>query len=459
MGTCGRSWLLVLLAAAETASASLPETLSARRDFWKRRAFYCNNEFPAKRLEGRPLECDDGDMTLFNGLLCASGIAEGCRGVADARGADGRWFRSPLRRRRPWLNGVASFSRDMAMGVMLYLVESRDVDAARSWMGWIRSNSACLLRNPLGGACLFRGGRICPEDHDSCRLSPHLWYLLGLVWQELGLPRDDRMRDELALASHRVFVDEVRLTPPGYALHLQAVKGLLLEKLGKHLTQRRALLQVLMDKQPDNLFFRRLFFGPVPSLYGDLLDQCPAPGRFSGDLRQWAWERDTRSRAWRRSMLWDCLFLLGMMNRDGLPPGRLVVLETRRGGRVRTGPPGRLLHAPLAAGGQRHVFGLTDLNGGTLEDGDQVHLNSRAGWFLSAPAGGGPVVADRRRPGPWETFTVVRLAAPGGIRSGDGIALRSSARLYLSVDGYGGLLHDGRSSIGSGESFRLHFLW
>jgi hypothetical protein len=51
--------------------------------------------------------CVDGDLTTYNGLLCASGDPEGCEAVArsqDARHSQdyrGRWFRSP---HRLWMN-------------------------------------------------------------------------------------------------------------------------------------------------------------------------------------------------------------------------------------------------------------------------------------------------------------------------------------------------------------------
>jgi hypothetical protein len=42
-------------------------------------------------------DCGDGDQTMYNGLLCAAGIKDGCRGVAEAQDPSGRWFRSPHR--------------------------------------------------------------------------------------------------------------------------------------------------------------------------------------------------------------------------------------------------------------------------------------------------------------------------------------------------------------------------
>ncbi|MFG6432740.1 hypothetical protein [Roseateles sp. LYH14W] len=107
--------------------------------------------------------CDDGDQTLFNGLLCAAGVAEGCSGVKQAQAADGRWFRSPARRllweqhcfsaspltgnhfRDRCANG---FSPDMALGVLLYVMETGDSAAYQRWLNWIDASidSAKLCR-------------------------------------------------------------------------------------------------------------------------------------------------------------------------------------------------------------------------------------------------------------------------------------------------------------------------
>jgi len=72
---------------------------------WRSKAHFCRSRhgaFPAfpskgntelKNNDGTPRaakyegeQCDDGDQTLFNGLLCASGVKEGCDGVSAAQG-------------------------------------------------------------------------------------------------------------------------------------------------------------------------------------------------------------------------------------------------------------------------------------------------------------------------------------------------------------------------------------
>ena len=48
-----------------------------------------------KKFDPQSFNCDDGDMTMFNGLLCASGEKSGCAAVQSAQDPSGRFYRSP----------------------------------------------------------------------------------------------------------------------------------------------------------------------------------------------------------------------------------------------------------------------------------------------------------------------------------------------------------------------------
>src|SRR5437016_3322267 len=68
--------------AAETISSSKLATLNQQMGFWRSNAPRCAGPsgyaFPSGEQEAGGVACEDGDMVLFNGLLCASGEAEGC---------------------------------------------------------------------------------------------------------------------------------------------------------------------------------------------------------------------------------------------------------------------------------------------------------------------------------------------------------------------------------------------
>lgn len=152
-------------------------------DIWRSQASLCGpktnqySAFPEKRSAAAPKEsdsayaewkkehdldadssCDDGDQTLFNGMLCASGDERSCVAVQEAQGSTGRWFRSPHRRwmwatrcvaqgpnslsKQRWSDDCANgFSADMGLGVMLYTMHRHDVSAWRRWLSWLDSNA------------------------------------------------------------------------------------------------------------------------------------------------------------------------------------------------------------------------------------------------------------------------------------------------------------------------------
>jgi hypothetical protein len=292
----------------ESASALLnPQALAERRTEWRAGAPLCG-AFPSK--EG----CEDGDTTLFNGLLCASGEELGCQAVQRSQGEDGRFWRSP-RRVNGNLGEPGSFSRDMTMGVLLYLATTLDRGGAQRWLDWIDHNRPCTVAKPWGG-CLVRGPhRVCRDDVSAtCTITPGLWALMGRVWDRLGLPRHDEMRRWAATDTDLAAL-EASFTDPGYQLHLKAVAIYLKEKLDVQRTWRSDLARELSDRQPENPFFRYLFQGASDEVAAQVLASCPAPGELPARRFQWSWERADAAEAWRESMGWDCVFMANLLLR------------------------------------------------------------------------------------------------------------------------------------------------
>ncbi len=270
----------------------------------------------APLCEGRPSkeDCDDGDMTLFSGLLCAAGDARGCASVRASQGDDGRFWRSP-RRVGGNLGQGNSFSRDMSLGVMLYLATTRDTGAAERWVHWIDQNRPCVVTNPFTGRCLSYGlHRMCRDDSDHrCTMTPGTWALLGRVYDHLGLPRNGLMRDYEGADGDWEAI-ELRANDPGYEMHLKAVAVLLKQVMNQSRAPRQELAEMLAERQPGNPFFVYLRDGATDAVRSRLLEVCPREEAGTGfGKRQWAWERDTAGEAWRESMGWDCLFLAQLL--------------------------------------------------------------------------------------------------------------------------------------------------
>ena len=280
------------------------------RQYWESFAQMCAG-YPSKG------GCDDGDMVLFNGLLCATGDPRACDQVKYSQDSDGRWWRSP-RRKGDNLGENNSFSRDMALGVMLYLVTYRDTAAADRWMDWVRDNRPCIQRKPFGGGCLIRGAhRFCKDDSDNrCTLTPAIWGVLGRVYQYLGMSRTSEMR-QYEDSDGDALPTKATEAPTGYELHLAAVEVFLKAKIDASRVPRETAANKLVNRQPNNPFFRFLKFGNNTDLKTRVLSLCPSHrAPHNSNLRQWAWERDTAESAWRNTSGWDCIF---MGNLIGLP--------------------------------------------------------------------------------------------------------------------------------------------
>lgn len=265
----------------------------------------------AKTCEGYPSKenCDDGDMNLFNGLLCAAGEDLSCEAVAAGQGSDGRWWRSP-RRVDGQVEQNRTFSRDMALGSLLYLATKQDVDRAQKWLEWIEDNRPCVLRNPVTGGCTLRGNwRLCrDENNSSCDISPALWGQFFRVWQHLGLEPSSIMKKNKASES-LIAVEQAKRQKLGYSLHLSGVSAFLKGLLDQDGAIRRELAAVLHSRQPLNPFFRWLHEGSTSEVESMVLDRCPTREKLPGRYYQWAWERRDDSLASEDSMVWECIFM------------------------------------------------------------------------------------------------------------------------------------------------------
>lgn len=280
--------------------------ITTPQDYWEQIAPTCAG-YPSKE------NCNDGDMTLFGGLLCASGDERGCALVRDSQGRDGRWWRSP-RRVGGNLGENNSFSRDMSLGVMLYLATTRDRNAAEAWLSWIEDHRPCVTRNPVTNGCMVRGvHRFCSDDSDQrCSVTPTLWGVLGRVFDALDLPKNTEMRLNNAVDNDALWL-KAQQAPLGYETHLPAVEVLLKRQLDQARESRERAATILADRQPDNPFFGFLKGLPRDQLMSKVIALCPKDGD-TERRNQWSWERNSDTEAWRESMGWDCLFMANLLS-------------------------------------------------------------------------------------------------------------------------------------------------
>lgn len=312
-----------LLFALRTA---LADELAEQMAFWESKAMLCEASpggvrFPSKQTNEPPQPCNDGDMTLFNGLLCAAGDQRGCIGVAEAQDpSTGEWFRSPRIRIQGNDRGGASFSPDMALGVQLYLIKVNDATKAYKWLMWMHNHVACSFE--VFGMCVLQAlPRFCTDDAPDAGCTMRhgdaavLASTVNYLQREFGMPDlpDGRLRGHLgSFSGYGPVIAQIdaNVNRVGYSQHLVAVEIMVMRAIGVSDSKLQTAAKRLAEREPNNAFFMYLNEGNTQRVRQQLLDRCPkADTALKLPLHQWQWEREDADRAWESSCFWDCIFL------------------------------------------------------------------------------------------------------------------------------------------------------
>lgn len=399
----GLGLLLVSVAASTSAASSLDEQLHSRTAFWRQQAYSCvapsGHAFPSGEPGAGDPACEDGDMNLFAGMLCVAGEEAGCETVRLsqelAAGDDyGRWYRSPRRKEnhnnadgdgrldedegpgqdldgdgrseeREW----NTFSFDMAVGTMLYLVAKHDRIAGQRWWDWISAYTPCMIQ--VGSICVKQGDpRLCApppttgqfdfEKKLACTLRPPLFLestakdlkldgflgsdyaLFAEAGTHLGLSVTDgefrkRLDDARGTAPDKILI-AAKFNDEGFAEHLVGASILLMRKMGSTDPKLATATAILNCKKPpaldrvfwdpardcrkkthENPFFLFLRDGPTDQVKSQVLAMCPSPDRMAEWRGDWIWQRGDDEPTWKlgtpwkRSMLWDCIFMAHLL--------------------------------------------------------------------------------------------------------------------------------------------------
>jgi hypothetical protein len=318
-----------LAQAGQTADDRLAEGMA----FWEPRAALCKAgafNFPTKSTTDPSQPCDDGDMTMFNGLLCFAGDQRGCQGVIDAQDPDtGQWFRSPrIRLLGHNDRGDASFSPDMALGVELYLVKTGDVDRAMKWATWLNGlphkDFAPSGMNWFNWMTGYSIAWFCLEQY-GCVVRPGDAVSLGLTFDYLHdkknmpvLPNGSLRGTAASWARWEpLFMWLSSNNKPGYSQHLYAVDILLRRAISGDKDAWKTEATNLANKRENegNAFFAWLAGEDRAKVIEETLLRCPDSGKLpTPPLFQWQWERDNAVEpghlpAWQQSCYWDCIFM------------------------------------------------------------------------------------------------------------------------------------------------------
>jgi hypothetical protein len=317
--------LIAIVLVSWSLLAAATSLLDDRMAFWHAQAFKCQVPmslitFPSRPSTDTSQPCDDGDITLFNGLLCAAGAFEGCKAVADAQDPKtGQWYRSPRIRTYGNDRGGADFSPDMALGVELYLIKTGDSERAWKWLMWMNDRVPCIFENPFGDGCWVQGiPRFCVQKGCDIRHGDAASLALTVSYLQsnhgMGDLPNGRLRGHLgSFSGYGPAIEELdaQINKPGYSQHLVGVAILLMRNTGLRDGRIDAAANTLSRRNPHNAFFTLLDRGITDGqAMSQTLAACPAPDRLPiPPLHQWQWEREESDRAWRHSCYWDCIFM------------------------------------------------------------------------------------------------------------------------------------------------------
>jgi hypothetical protein len=143
--------------------------------------------------------CDNGDMALFNGLLCASREQKGCDVVKDGLDMNtGHWWSSPAIKLRNKVGNKdcvdqPNLNSDQALGAILYVLQRDDARAAfRAWMHFIGTNGPCKSNACLGAriaglpVSVPRNCGLKGNDGNNCMFKPNDCLETGIEEPEMA---------------------------------------------------------------------------------------------------------------------------------------------------------------------------------------------------------------------------------------------------------------------------------
>jgi hypothetical protein len=115
---------------------------------------------------------------------------------------------------------------------------------------------------------------------------------------------------------HEVLEWRAAFSPLGFQLHLVGVQVLLLREAGVTTPELDRAAAILAARQDQNAFFAYLHLDSDKYVSDLVRKYCKIDER--KNLSQWIWERDQRKTSdWQHSMMWDCIFLVNLLNGNG----------------------------------------------------------------------------------------------------------------------------------------------
>jgi hypothetical protein len=395
-------WLVaVAIVLSSSPSIAADGELDSLEAYWRAQAPWCSFQDPGESAAGVPLSkefasknedgvdantppCNDGDSVMFNALLCLAGVElgpgegkgaagkeaaareVGCNVVKDSqslaeRSANyGRWWRSPRRRYLASLNqqpdggSESTFSNDHALGVMVYLAQTKNIGAFQAWMNWLKNKGGvCTSLSCIPGMPRYCEDDRCGFKAADCLLLDQLARYLGVentvcgsdsvkvaqsaAWHvvdglvvvlKLFLPELNDFLDKYgageqgARSIERLILINSIINDEGFPLHDIAVTVYLLRKFGSANAVETQLAANIAHERAneENAFFEFVAYGPTTAVNRKIVQTCPSKQNDVPHAKfQWIWERQDISETAKKTMYWDCLFIAAAFMKGDYP--------------------------------------------------------------------------------------------------------------------------------------------
>lgn len=247
--------------------------------------------------EDFPCQHNDDHVTLYAGALCLSGETFACDIARASQDDSGRIWRSP---RQDEIRERNTSSRDMFVGMLMYWTQVGDTNSAWKAYQYLSAND----------------WKLCPNAKDNrCEMDPKqykvAWQTYKNTFQRMGLKPTPTM-NKAAKGGDNVLLGQVKLSKPGYQLHLSALQIWARQVMDRDSSKTDKAARILVDRQPTNPFFRYIA-GDIDRAKQIVWEQCPREQ--TADPIHWKWAHRDEVRDDRDSMGWDCIFMINLLLR------------------------------------------------------------------------------------------------------------------------------------------------
>ena len=204
-------------------------------------------------------------------------------------------------------------------GVLHYFIATGDTDKLRAFLRYLKRQTTAV---PDATVPLINGYSSCPTrfPNFTCLLSGDDWYALALLAKKYGmeseLPADFADIQKAYGMDYEAMLWQALVTSnAGYRLHLVANSAWIMRSLGETDARIDRTIRLLNARQPQNPFFAYLLFGADKRVERLADAKCLPPDQARSAFVDWAWQRADSEDRWKVGMVWDCVFIYGLLAR------------------------------------------------------------------------------------------------------------------------------------------------